>query len=122
MSAMRLSGDCPKCGAALVRRTRRRDGNPFLSCSGYPACSFAEDYDPHLNEIADELEQLKARVRVLERQARGQSAPRTSSASGIDISRALRDVIAAAHPDRWPGSPELAHLVAAQLNALRSKL
>jgi ssDNA-binding Zn-finger/Zn-ribbon topoisomerase 1 len=118
MSAMRLSGACPKCRSPLVRRTRRSDGNPFLSCSGYPDCKFAEDYDPHLNELADQVRVLTARVDSLQAQLRSQGTARSSP----DLSRELRAVIAAAHPDRWPTAPDLAHLVVAKLNALRAKL
>lgn len=31
------SSNCT-CGAAMVRRTRRKDGAPFLGCSTFPAC------------------------------------------------------------------------------------
>lgn len=114
-AAMRLAGDCPRCGRPLVRRTRRADGNAFLSCSGYPECRFAEDFDPHLNALADQIRELTARVAELERgRSRGGAAP--------GLSRELRDIIAAAHPDRWPAAAELAHLVTSRLNALRGKL
>ncbi len=29
---------CPKCGLAMVRRARGRDGAPFWGCSTYPRC------------------------------------------------------------------------------------
>jgi hypothetical protein len=29
---------CPKCGLAMVRRARGRDGAPFWGCSAYPRC------------------------------------------------------------------------------------
>ena len=29
---------CPKCGAPMVRRTRRSDGGTFWGCSRYPSC------------------------------------------------------------------------------------
>lgn len=29
---------CPKCGAAMVRRTRKSDGGQFWGCSNYPKC------------------------------------------------------------------------------------
>lgn len=129
--AMRLSGDCPKCSKPLVRKTRRADGNGFLSCSGYPDCRFAEDLDPHLDDLATQIRELNARVDELQAQVRrqAQQPPRSQSGGGLrnqrgslNLSRELRDLIAAAHPDRWPGAPELAHLMASRLNALRSKL
>lgn len=104
-AAMRLSGDCPRCGQPLVRRTRRADGNAFLSCSGYPTCKFAEDFDPHVAALAEEVGKLRAR-----------------SPASVDLARELRSIIAAAHPDRWPAAAELAHAITARLNALRDKL
>lgn len=29
---------CPRCGAAMVRRTNRRDGSSFWGCSRFPSC------------------------------------------------------------------------------------
>ena len=29
---------CPKCGAPMVIRTRKSDGNPFWGCARFPAC------------------------------------------------------------------------------------
>jgi hypothetical protein len=36
-------GTCPRCSAPLVRRRRRRDGRPFIGCSGYPRCKYTRD-------------------------------------------------------------------------------
>lgn len=40
---------CPVCyEGKLVRRTRRKDGHPFLGCSNFPHCKFAYNYLPAL--------------------------------------------------------------------------
>lgn len=114
-SGLRISSDCPKCTRPLVRRTRRRDGNPFLSCSGYPRCDFAEDYDSKLNDLVGEVDELRREVSALRHQVvRG--GPRA------EVDRELRGVITFAHPDRWPDAQDLAHGVTSRLNALREKL
>lgn len=100
-AALRLSGN---------------DGQPFLSCSGYPGCKFAEDWDPHVSRLADEVGELRREMEQLRAQVK------RGSGSHPDISRALRAIIAFAHPDRWPEAPKLAHEVTAQLNALRERL
>ena len=35
---------CPKCGSAMVRRTRRRDNQDFLGCVRFPECRGSRDY------------------------------------------------------------------------------
>jgi hypothetical protein len=42
---------CPRCGRQLVRRRRRRDGRPFLGCSGYPGCRFIRDAGPPVSTL-----------------------------------------------------------------------
>jgi hypothetical protein len=32
------NGLCPRCRAAMVERTNRESGEPFLGCSRFPAC------------------------------------------------------------------------------------
>jgi ssDNA-binding Zn-finger/Zn-ribbon topoisomerase 1 len=76
---MRLSGNCPRCGELLVRRTRKRDGNPFLSCSGFPDCKFAEGFDPQVNRLADEITKLRGRVAELEGRGGAGGETRTST-------------------------------------------
>lgn len=45
---------CPKCGARLVRRARKRDGHPFMGCAKYPNCNFCcgieDTLEYHLKE------------------------------------------------------------------------
>ena len=33
---------CPKCGAPVVQRNNRITGAPFLGCSNFPDCRWAE--------------------------------------------------------------------------------
>lgn len=109
--AVRLAGDCPKCNAPIVVRKRRVDGERFISCTRYPNCKWAGDYDAVLNE-------LDAAITRLEQQARRGS----SDARGVDVARELKSITALAHPDRWPGALELAHEVTVRINALRDKI
>ena len=37
-------GNCPNCGAELVKKDGRK--GPFLSCSNFPKCRFSMDYKP----------------------------------------------------------------------------
>lgn len=47
-----LTGECPRCGSELAARTRKRDGGRFVSCTGWPRCAFAADYNEALQEAA----------------------------------------------------------------------
>lgn len=120
-SAVRLSGDCPRCGEPLVRRTRRSDRQPFLSCSGYPACRFAEDWDSHISNLARDIQGLRDEVQGLRSELRSKSS-NGAGATTSDVSRALREIIAFAHPDRWPKAAEISTEIVKRLNALREKL
>jgi hypothetical protein len=40
----RKEGDnCPRCGKQLVARKRKKDGQAFIGCSGFPNCRFVKD-------------------------------------------------------------------------------
>ncbi len=106
MRAFRLCGECPRCDAEIVVRTRRADGARFVSCSAYPSCRWAGDYDNALAELAARYEQ---------------QAPRQRPRGDVDISRELRRVIAAVHPDRHRDNP-LATEIAKLLNELRDRV
>jgi ssDNA-binding Zn-finger/Zn-ribbon topoisomerase 1 len=124
-ASLRLSGTCPLCSRPLVRKTRRSDGNAFLSCTGYPSCKFAEDFDQHVDEVAREIADLRDEVQILRAQLRAQPMPgRRPSTSAIDISRELKLLVASVHPDRHqtPEAQKLAHELAVRVNALRSKI
>ena len=116
MAAMRLSGSCPKCDSHLLRRKRKADGVAFLSCSAWPSCKFAEDFDPHLNKLADELRDLRSQLADLRTEVR-------TSRNGASINKQVRQIIVYSHPDKWPeSSSALAHGVTAMLNKLREGL
>lgn len=110
---VRLTGDCPKCGSEIVVRRRRADGEAFLSCLSYPVCKWGGDYDKALDELSDEMMELRDENRRLRA-----SGPKAS----LGIDRELRSIIAVAHPDKWPKAGTLAHEITTLLNALRSRL
>ena len=86
---------CPVCGKRMVLRTRRKDGNPFAACSGYPRCNFAGDLaeDP-AGYVAPDLEWLEDE---------------------------LKSMILAFHPDLNSEGLD-ANSVVARLNVMRSML
>lgn len=116
-AALRLSGECPKCRSPLVRRKRRSDNQPFLSCTAYPNCKFAEDWDPHVTALADEVADLRADMASM----RAELARARTRGVDSDFDKKLRDVIVFAHPDRWPNAQELAHEITTRLNVLRGR-
>lgn len=63
MTVTRLSSDCPFCGRALRRRTGRN--GDFLSCTGYPKCTFSESLDLNLERIETELRGARSDVEYL---------------------------------------------------------
>lgn len=122
-AAMRLSGACPDCGAKLVRRERRADKSPFISCSAYPECRFAEGWDPQVAKLAEDVEKLRAALAAARRLAdNSRSAPR----GPVDLARELREIIMFAHPDKWTAGgrsvSDLATGITSRLNALRGRL
>jgi len=110
---VRLAGDCPKCGSEIVVRRRRADGEAFLSCLSYPVCKWGGDYDQALDELSDQMTELRDEIRRLR-----SSGPKAS----FDIDRELRVIISVAHPDKWPKAGALAHEITSLLNALRSRI
>jgi ssDNA-binding Zn-finger/Zn-ribbon topoisomerase 1 len=95
MEATRISTECPRCGDDLVVRHNRRNGNPFLGCDSYPACSFSEPYVTALHDALDEFKRQQARA----------SAPPKQSPRLEEISRRVREAIIAVHPDKWGDHP-----------------
>ncbi len=94
---------CPDCGRAVYKRRRRRDGEPFLGCSGYPSCRWACDYDARVQALAEQVAELQAQGHV---DSHGVSA------------RDIRKVLTWAHPDRWPNGTLPVHEVAVRLSEL----
>jgi hypothetical protein len=113
--AWRLEATCPDCAGRIVIRRRRADGVRFIACRAFPRCRWASDLDPVIQELGEDLralrEALESALAELDRSKHGTS---------IDLARELRDVIALAHPDRWPGVP-LAHEVVSRLTDLRRR-
>jgi ssDNA-binding Zn-finger/Zn-ribbon topoisomerase 1 len=64
-----LTGECPRCGNALVTRISR-DQTRFIRCSGFPACGFRGEYDPILHQLRDRLARAEAEAALLRLQTR----------------------------------------------------
>ena len=118
--AYRLAADCPHCGAPLVLRQNRQTGALFTGCSAYPGCAFTEPHDSRVQTLSTGLVQARAEARrqVAEAQAESQ---RQLAAERATLDRTVRQLIALAHPDRWPDTP-LAHELTVALVALRQTL
>ena len=119
-TAYRLAADCPHCGAPLVLRQNRQTATLFTGCSAYPGCAFAEPHDPRVQTLATQVTQVQteARRQVAHAQA---DAQRHMAAERATLDRTVRQLIALAHPDRWPDTP-LAHELTVALVALRKTL
>ena len=116
----RLAADCPHCGAPLVLRQNRQTGALFTGGSAYPGCAFTEPHDSRVQTLSTGLVQAQAEARrqVAEAQAESQRQRATERAT---LDRTVRQLIALAHPDRWPDTP-LAHEFTVALVALRQTL
>jgi hypothetical protein len=68
-SPLILTGQCPRCGNALVTRSPH-DQTRFIGCSGFPACTYRGDYDATLHQLRDRLARAEAEVELLRRQAK----------------------------------------------------
>ena len=128
-AAYRLAADCPHCGAPLVLRQNRQTGALFTGCSAYPGCAFTEPHDARVQALstglvqavqtlATQVVQAQARRLVAETQTETQ---RQLAAERATLERTVRQLIALAHPDRWPDTP-LAHDLTVALVALRKML
>ena len=130
-TAYRLAADCPRCGAPLVLRQNRQTGALFTGCSAYPGCAFTEPHDPRVQTLSTAIiqaiqtlatqvaqAQIAAQRQVAQAQAETQ---RQLTAERETLRRTIRQLIALAHPDRWPDTP-LAHELTVALVALRETL
>jgi hypothetical protein len=130
-AAYRLAADCPCCGAPLVLRQNRQTGALFTGCHAYPGCAFTEPHDPYIQAVSSRLVQTFQRLamQVVEAQAEARrqiaqvqaETQRHVAAERITLERTVRQLIALAHPDRWPDNP-LAHELTVALVALREAL
>ncbi len=112
--AWRIATDCPKCGSPLRLRRRRDDGGEFLGCTSYPRCAHAEEYDPFLSAMMEQIEALERDLAAARRQQRATPA-------GVDVARELRGLVYRWHPDRHP-EPIAPHDVVAELTRLRAQV
>ena len=127
----RLAADCPRCGAPLVLRQNRYTSELFTGCSAYPACAFTEPHDPRVQTLSTGVVQavhaLATQVVQVQTQAQQQlaqaqaAAQQQAAAERATLERTVRQLIALAHPDRWPETP-LAHELTVALVALRETL
>ncbi len=53
--------DCPKCGKEVRARRRKKDGQLFLGCTGYPECNWVGDYDLRVQVLARYAYELLAK-------------------------------------------------------------
>ena len=130
-AAYRLAADCPHCGAPLVLRQNRQTRALFTGCSAYPSCAFTEPHDPRVQTLSTGLVQAvqalatqvaQVRAEAQRQVAQAQTATqRQVRAEREALRRAMRQLIALAHPDRWPDTP-LAHELTVALVALRETL
>jgi ssDNA-binding Zn-finger/Zn-ribbon topoisomerase 1 len=49
---------CPRCAAAMVKRTNKANGNVFWGCSAWPKCRSTRDADGESNEHPDPYAQM----------------------------------------------------------------
>ena len=127
----RLAADCPRCGAPLVLRQNRQTGALFTGCSAYPGCAFVEPHDPRVQALSTAVVQavqtLAAQVAQMQTESQRQLAQaqaevqRQVAAERATLDHTVRQLIALAHPDRWPDTP-LAHELTVALVALRETL
>src|SRR5712691_183143 len=130
-TASRLAADCPHCRAPLVLRQNRQTGALFTGCSAYPSCAFSEPHDPRVQSPSTAVVQAvpvlatqEAQVQTEAQRQRAQAqadALRQGAAERATLDRSVRQLIALAHPDRWPDTP-LAHELTVALVALRQTL
>ncbi len=130
-AAYRLAADCPHCGAPLVLRQNRQTGALFTGCSAYPGCAFSEPHDPRVQTLSTGVIQavhvLATQVAQVHTEAQRQLAQAQAdaqwqvAAERAALERTVRQLIALAHPDRWPDTP-LAHELTVALVALRATL
>ena len=119
-AAYRLAADCPRCGAPLVLRQNRQSGALFTGCSAYPGCTFSEPHDPRVQTLSTGV--VRAVEALATQVAQSQAAAqRHAAAERASLERRVRQLIALAHPDRWPDTP-LAHELTVALVALRERL
>jgi ssDNA-binding Zn-finger/Zn-ribbon topoisomerase 1 len=120
---LRLSGDCPTCSKPLVLRRARQGGDPFIGCTGYPACCFTEKFDAHLQDVLGRLDAMERECAALRQRMSTMEAARRGTADADACEPLRKQLIRLAHPDKWSqGQPAsvLAHEVMVMVNKARS--
>src|SRR2546422_8433393 len=103
-AAYRLAADCPHCGAPLVLRQNRQTGGLFTGCSAYPSCAFREPHGPRVQTLSTAVVQTIQTLTTQVAQAQT-AAQQQLAAERAALDRTVRQLIALAHPDRWPDTP-----------------
>ena len=119
-AAYRLAADCPCCRAPLVLRQNRQTGVLFTGCSAYPGCAFCEPHDPRVQRLNTDVVEAVCTLASQVTQVQAE-AQRLVTVARATLERSVRQLIALAHPDRWPDTP-LAHELTVALVALRETL
>lgn len=104
-----LVSDCPRCGSDLQKRKNRAKGNYFLGCTDYPDCKFTVDYCEWQNDVALEMNALRAA-------ARHQTNGSSRSLEGL-----LKKLVFRFHPDRNPDGVDATE-VTKELNLIRTEI
>ncbi len=115
--AYAISTMCPDCGRSLAIRKRNRDGESFVSCTGFPSCKYAGSIDETLDRMQGRIDRIISRSKKLEdemNKLRFAQDPR----SGLE--NILRDLIFKFHPDRNPAKLEPGNVVR-ELIAVRAE-
>lgn len=117
---IKIIDSCPQCSKPLLVRKRKVDNEPFVSCSGFPKCRFATDYNAPINEP---LKQAEREIAVLkERNARLiTKAAKAPKRDGWSAAALVRELLYRFHPDRRAGAIT-PHELACTLNEMKQRL
>ena len=113
LPAVAVSFFCPECHERVAVRHRRRDGEPFVGCTGYPLCKWAAPYDAAVQAVAHELAEAQ---QALE-DKHTDDTPRARVTA-----KDLRQLLAWSHPDKHGGADIPAHEVAVRVGELLDRV
>lgn len=114
MAAIRVSEQCPQCSEELILRRNRRTGDPFVSCSAYPDCTFSEGIEDRTAKLSAVIHSLNCTIEKMGKE-KGPALP----PGAADIAdRGLRKLVAKWHPDRKLEKPITRHELVASLNVI----
>jgi ssDNA-binding Zn-finger/Zn-ribbon topoisomerase 1 len=92
-----VTATCPQCRGPLRLRQRRDGSGAFLGCEHYPGCRYTAPYDQAIDALAKRLHAAEKGIPA-------------HSVSRAALDRALKHLIAVAHPDRWADHPAATEL------------